>query len=340
MSQLFRPITIGQLALKNRIVMSPMCQYSAAEDGKVNDWHLLHYPARAIGGAALLIMEATAVQPNGRITDQDLGIWDDQQVEGLARIAELVHRHGAKIGIQLGHAGRKSRATGRVEAPSAVAFSADYAKPAALSIGEIAQLVENFQRAAIRAKTAGFDVIELHAAHGYLINQFLSPLSNLREDEYGGSAENRFRLLKEIILAVRAVWSGPLFVRVSADEYAEGGNRLEQTVQFAKWMKAIGVDLIDVSSGGVVPVSVRDFPGYQVPFAEKIKQEANVATGAVGLIRTPELAEEILQNGRADLIFLGRELLRQPYWPQQAALELGEEIDLPTQYLRAWHRRK
>lgn len=336
MSKLFQPYQIRNLVLKNRIVMSPMCQYSAGEDGMPNDWHRVHYPTRAIGGAGLLIFESTAVQPNGRISESDLGIWNDQQAAALAEIVDVIHRHHAAVGIQLGHAGRKSTTRGKHDAPSAIPFSSDYTTPESLDREGIAQVVENFRLAALRAKQAGFDVIEIHAAHGYLINQFLSPLTNLREDEYGGSADNRARLLLETVAGVRSVWDGPLFVRVSAEEYAEGGNHLADTIFFARLLKENGVDLIDPSSGGVVPFPVKDYPGYQVGFSEQIRKQADIATGAVGKISAPEFAEEIVQNHRADLVFLARELLRNPYWPLHAARTLGVEADVPKQYLRAF----
>jgi len=336
MAKLFQSYTIREMTLKNRIVMSPMCQYSAEEDGLPTDWHRLHYPTRAIGGAGLIMVEATAVQPNGRITEQDLGIWNDRQAEALAEIARLVHRYEAKIGIQLAHAGRKSTVRESHEAPSAIPFSDAYDTPTALDLEGIARVVENFRQAAFRAKQAGFDVLEIHAAHGYLLNQFLSPLTNKREDAYGGTPENRFRLLQEVVQAVRSVWSGPLFVRVSAEEYAEGGNHIEQTIAHAKKLAELDVDLIDVSSGGVVPIRITDYPGYQVGYSERIRREAGIPTGAVGLITTPELAEEILQNGRADLVFLGRELLRNPYWPLLAEKGMTGSSASPKAYARAF----
>ncbi len=337
MSRLFQPYTIRGVELKNRIVMSPMCMYAAQEDGRVTDWHRVHYPTRAVGGAGLIILEATAVQPHGRISANDLGIWSDEHVDGLAEIVRLVHEHGAKVGIQLAHAGRKSEVAGvNHVAPSAIPFSADYDVPVALDERGINDVISSFRAAAERAKRAGFDVVEIHAAHGYLINQFLSPLTNHREDAYGGSFDNRFRLLGEVVRAVRGVWDGPLFVRVSAEEYAEGGNHLDDYVRIAARLRESGVDLIDVSSGGVVPVPIKTQPGYQVPFAEAIRTEAGIATGAVGLITAPEQAEAILEKGQADLIFLGRELLRNPYWPLAAAQVLDASIDVPVPYRRAF----
>ncbi|GAB6934432.1 MAG: NADPH dehydrogenase NamA [Bacillota bacterium] len=335
---LFQPFRIKDLLLRNRIVMSPMCMYSAT-DGFANDWHFVHYTTRAVGGVGLIILEATGVQPHGRITSRCLGIWDDAHIPGLARIVEGCHAHGAKVGIQLAHAGRKCEIPGRIVAPSAIPFGPNSPTPEELSVNEIREVVESFGQAARRARQAGFDVVEIHGAHGYLINEFLSPLANKRTDAYGGSLENRARFLMEVIDAVRAEWPAdkPLFLRLSAVDYAEGGVTLEETVEVAKMAKARGVDLIDVSSGGVVPgVTVPVHPGYQVPFAETVRREADIPTGAVGLITEPKQAEEIVANGRADLVFLGRELLRNPYWPLHAALELGAEIDYwPIQYLRA-----
>ncbi|MBD7906757.1 NADPH dehydrogenase NamA [Sporosarcina gallistercoris] len=337
MAKLFEPYTIRNLTLKNRIAMSPMCMYSSHnEDGKVEDWHRVHYGSRAVGQSGLIILEATAVQPQGRISAQDLGIWDDAHIEGLTELTRLIKQHGAAAGIQLAHAGRKATVDGEIQAPSALAFSDEYKTPVAMSKDEISETVHAFELAAKRAADAGFDLLELHGAHGYLINEFLSPLSNHRTDEYGGSAENRYRFLREIIDAVRKTWEGPLFVRISAEDYTEGGMTSEQYVEMAKWMKDQGVDLIDVSSGAVVPAKIEVFPGYQVPFAETIRTGAEIATGAVGLITSGLQAEEILRNDRADLILIGRELLRDAYWPYSAARELHTEIEAPTQYGRAW----
>lgn len=334
--KLFEPYTIKDVTLKNRIVMSPMCMYSAAEDGKVNDWHLVHYPARAVGQVGLIIVEATAVTPEGRISEQDLGIWSDEHLTGLQRLVSLVHAHGAKIGIQLAHAGRKSEVRGDILAPTALAFDETMKMPKEMTTADIKRTIEAFAEGARRAKEAGFDVIELHGAHGYLINEFLSPLTNHREDEYGGSPENRLRFLKEIIQSVRNVWNGPLFVRISASDYHENGLQAEDYSEIAKQLKEWDVDLIDVSSGAVVPAKIPVFPGYQVPFAETIKHGADIPVGAVGMISSPLQAEEILRNDRADLIFLGRELLRDPHWPRRAAIELKTEIEPPVQYERGW----
>lgn len=337
MVKLFEPYTIKDTTFKNRIVMAPMCMYqSDKEDGYITDWHRIHYPTRAVGGVGLIIIEATAVQPQGRISQRDLGIWDEGHVEGLAEIVRLMKQHGAQTGIQLAHAGRKADIEGDIHAPSALAFSVHYKTPEAMSLDDIKETVQAFRSAAVRSEKAGFDVIEIHAAHGYLINQFLSPLTNKRQDAYGGNAENRYRILREVIDAVNEVWSKPLFVRISAHDYTEGGMTPEQYIEMTKWMKQQGVDLIDVSSGAVVPAKIPVFPGYQVPFSEHIKQQTPIKTGAVGLITNPLHAEEILQNGRADLIFLARELLRDPYWAYTASKELGAGIDAPVPYERGW----
>ncbi|MFC4712098.1 NADPH dehydrogenase NamA [Planococcus dechangensis] len=337
MAKLFEEFHIKDVTFKNRIVMAPMCMYqSDQEDGQVTDWHRVHYPTRAVGGVGLIITEATAVQPVGRISSRDLGIWDDEHIEGQAEIVRLMKKNGAKTGIQLAHAGRKATVDGDIQAPSAIAFNDKYKTPVAMTIEEIDETVQAFRDGAVRAKKAGFDVIEIHAAHGYLINQFLSPLTNQRSDEYGGSSENRYRILRRILDEVNAVWSGPLFVRISANDYAEGGMTPEQYIEMTKWMKQQNVDLVDVSSGAVVPAPIPVFPGYQVPFAELVKKETPIATGAVGLITDPRHAEEILQNGRADFIFLARELLRNPYWAYTAATELEADIEAPVPYERGW----
>ncbi|WP_419881287.1 NADPH dehydrogenase NamA [Peribacillus sp. B-H-3] len=335
-AKLFSSYTIKDVTLKNRIVMSPMCMYSCKEDGIVQNWHKTHYTSRAVGGAGLIITEAAAVTKQGRITNQDLGIWNDDQIAGLSELVSLVKEQGAKIGIQLAHAGRKAQDEEEIIAPSSIAFSGHYKLPKEMTKVDIQKTVLAFRNGADRAAKAGFEVIELHAAHGYLINEFLSPLSNRREDEYGGSEANRYRFLKEIIASVREVWNGPLFVRLSAHDYSEGGMTAEQYTKMVKWMKEEGADLIDVSSGAVVPAPINPYPGYQVPFSETIKHGAELATGAVGLITTGTQAEEILQNNRADVVFIGRELLRNPYWPRTAAEELKAELESPKQYDRAW----
>ena len=337
MAKLFEEFELKGVHFKNRIVMAPMCMYqSDKEDGHVTDWHRVHYPTRAVGGVGLIITEATAVQPIGRISSRDLGIWDDAHIDGQAEIVRLMKANGAKTGIQLAHAGRKATVDGDILAPSAIAFNDQYKTPTAMTTEEIDETVQAFRDGAIRAEKAGFDVIEIHAAHGYLINQFLSPLTNKRTDEYGGSSENRYRLLRRVLDEVNAVWSGPLFVRISAEDYADGGMSPEQYVEMTQWMKQQNVDLIDVSSGAVVPAKIPVYPGYQVNFAETIKKQTPIATGAVGLITEPRHAEEILQNGRADFIFLARELLRNPYWAYTAATELGADIEAPVPYERGW----
>ncbi|MCU7547591.1 NADPH dehydrogenase NamA [Chitinophagaceae bacterium LB-8] len=352
MSKLFSPLQIRSVTLKNRIVVSPMCQYSST-DGFVNDWHVVHLGSRAIGGAGLVIFEATAVSPEGRISPLDLGIWEDGHIAGLKRIVDFIHAHGSVAGIQLAHAGRKashtepwkggkflSAAEGgwQIVGPSPIPFSQGTDTPLELDEEGIQKVIIDFRRAAVRALDAGFKVIEIHAAHGYLLNQFLSPLSNHRTDEYGGSFENRIRLLVQVVETVRQLLPDdyPLFVRVSATDWTEGGWALEDTVQLARVLKDKGVDLFDCSSGGNVPhAQIPAGPGYQVHFAEEVRKQAGVLTGAVGLILEAQQAEAILQNDRADLILLARELLRDPYFPLHAAIELGEDIPWPDQYVRA-----
>ncbi len=337
MAKLFSPYTIRGVEFKNRIAMAPMCMYSSHnQDGQVEDWHKTHYTSRAVGQVGLIIVEATAVQAQGRISSEDLGIWSDDHVEGLTEAVRLMKQHGARTGIQLAHAGRKATVDGTIHAPSPIAFNEDYKTPAEMTVEDIKETVEAFKQGAIRSKQAGFDVIEIHGAHGYLLNEFMTPLCNKRQDEYGGSVENRYRITGEVIDAIRSVWEGPLFVRISAEDYKEGGMDPVQYVEMARWMKEQGVDLIDVSSGGVVPAAIHPFPGYQVPYADTIREQAKIATGAVGLITSALQAEEILQNDRADIVLLARELLRDPYWPYTAAKELGVEIESPTQYNRGW----
>ncbi|GIN85560.1 NADPH dehydrogenase [Heyndrickxia sporothermodurans] len=336
--KLFEPYAIKNVDIKNRIVMSPMCMYSCGnKDGIVTDWHKTHYTSRAVGQVGLIILEATAVTPQGRISPYDLGIWSDKHVDGLTELVQMMKAYGSTAGIQLAHAGRKAELEGDIIAPSPIAFNEKSKTPKEMSKIDIQETIAAFKLAALRAKKADFDIIELHGAHGYLINEFLSPLSNQRNDEYGGNPENRYRFLKEIITSVKTVWDGPLFVRVSANDYHPEGLTPEDYVQFAKWMKEQGVDLIDVSSGAVVPARISVFPGYQVPFAQEIKEKAHIDTGAVGLITSGLHAEEILQNNRADLVFLARELLRDPYWPRKAARELGVQIDAPKQYESGWN---
>jgi 2,4-dienoyl-CoA reductase-like NADH-dependent reductase (Old Yellow Enzyme family) len=344
LSHLFSPLTLRKLTLRNRIAMAPMWMYSAGQDGRANDWHLAHYAARAIGGTGLLITEATAVEARGRISQGDLGLWDDAQVEPLARVVRLAQAEGAAIAVQLAHAGRKAWSPEKghgpqpAVAPSPLPFDDGWPIPVELSPEQIDDIVSAWQVAALRAEAAGFDAIEIHAAHGYLNHQFLSPLSNTRTDDYGGRLENRMRFLLRVVDAVRRVWPAekPLLVRVSATDWVERGVTPDDTVAVARELKGRGVDLIDCSSGGSVPdAPVSPGPGYQVPFAEKVRHEAEIATGAVGLITRPEMAEEILRNGRADLVILGRELLRHPNWPLDAARVLGEDIDWPRQYRQA-----
>jgi len=337
MAKLFEPYTIRNCTFKNRIVMSPMCMYSSdQEDGMITDWHKTHYTTRAVGQVGLIIVEATAVQPAGRISAQDLGIWHDDHIEGLSDTVRLMKQHGAKTGIQLAHAGRKATVDGDISAPSPIAFDHHYKTPVEMTTEQIKVTIQAFKDGANRAQKAGFDLLEIHGAHGYLINEFLSPLTNKRTDEYGGSAENRYRFLREIIDEIRDIWAGPLFVRISAHDYTEGGMTAEAYVEMAKWMKEQGVDLIDVSSGAVVPAQIDAYPGYQVTFSETIKKGADIATGAVGLITSGIQAEEILKNNRADMVLLARELLRNPYWAYTAAKELGVSIEAPKQYERGW----
>jgi 2,4-dienoyl-CoA reductase-like NADH-dependent reductase (Old Yellow Enzyme family) len=337
-------LTLRGLTLRNRIAMSPMCMYSAGHDGLATDWHLAHYLSRAVGGVGLILTEATAVEPRGRISENDLGLWDDAQIEPLARIVRLVRKAGAAIGVQLAHAGRKafSPAKGvgpqQPVAPSAMPFAEGWRVPAELGTDEIDGIVGLWRMAALRAETAGCDLIEIHGAHGYLAHQFLSPIANHRTDRYGGGLENRMRFLLRLAEAVRQVWpeEKPLLVRVSATDWAAGGLVPEEVVSIARELGMRGVDLVDCSSGGMVPTPPPSpGPGYQAPFAEKIRREAGVATGAVGLITAPELADEIVRNSRADLAFLGRELLRNPYWALHAARALGQAADWPNQYERA-----
>lgn len=336
MAKLFSPYKVKNVELKNRIVMSPMCMYSAKENGFVQPFHITHYGSRAIGQVGLVMIEATAVVPEGRITNNDLGIWSDDHIEGLKQITEEIARYDAKSAIQLAHAGRKSETDGTIYAPSPIPYNDEYKMPTEMTKENIQETIRAFKEGAIRAKKAGFDIIELHGAHGYLINEFLSPLINKRTDEYGGSLEGRYRFLREIIDEMKEVWDGPLFVRISANEYDKEGNTIEDFIQMAKWMKEQGVDLVDVSTGGVVFVGIPTHPGYQVPYSEAIRKGADIATGAVGRITTGIQAEEILRNERADLIFIGRELLRDPYFPLRAANELRAELTIPAPYNRGW----
>lgn len=351
--KLFTAFRVREIELKNRIVVSPMCEYSA-KDGHPQPWHMVHLGSRAVGGAGLVMTEASAVEERGRISAEDAGIYDDAHTASWRPIAEFVKGQGAVVGMQLAHAGRKgstaapwtggkgvSIADGGWQpvAPSATPFDAAYPVPRALEPDEIREVVGAFRKAAERALAAGFQVVEIHAAHGYLIHEFLSPLSNSRTDDYGGSFENRIRFALEVAKAIREVWpaSLPLFCRVSATDWVEGGWDLPQTIELSKRLKALGVDLIDVSSGGAVPnAKIPVGPGYQVAFAEAIRKQAGVATGAVGMITDPAQADTILATEQADLVFLARELLRDPYWPRRAAKALEVKIAGPVQYGRAW----
>nr|WP_246218220.1 NADPH dehydrogenase NamA [Litoribacterium kuwaitense] len=337
MTKLFSPYTIKNVTLKNRIVMSPMCMYSCIrEDGKITNWHRTHYTSRAVGQAGLIMLEATAVQPEGRISTKDLGIWSDEHVEGLTEIVALIHEHDSKAAIQLAHAGRKSTVPETIYGPSPLPFNDHSKQPAEMTLDDIQNTIISFKQAAARAKEAGFDVIEIHAAHGYLLHSFLTPLANHRTDAYGGTAENRYRILGEVIEAVKSEWSGPLFVRISASDHHSDGLDWQDYVPYVREMNTQGVDVIDCSSGGAVETSIEVYPGYQVPYADGLRREGGVPTGAVGLITTGKQAEEILRNERADLIFLARALLVNPYWPLEAARDLNVKLPAPDQYDRAW----
>lgn len=333
---MFTPFELKSVTIPNRIAMPAMCQYSATEDGHVTNWHPVHYGARAVGGVGLIILEATAVEKRGRLSNHDLGIWDDSHVQGLRQVAELCQGHGSVLAIQIAHGGRKSWGDELV-APSALAFP-EKSTPHALTIPEIGDVIEHWRQGARRAHEAGFDILQIHGAHGYLIHEFLSPLSNQRKDEYGGSLENRMRFLLEIVAAVKEEWpeDKPLSVRLSAVDHLEGGLTIEDTVEITKALKASGVDLMDISSGALLPASIKLAPGYQVPFAEAVKKEADIPTIAVGLIKDADLVQEIISNERADFVGLGRELLRNPYW----VLEHQPKEDVwPWQYKRAIPRR-
>ena len=353
MPHLFDPLSIRDVTLASRIAVSPMCQYSCA-DGFANEWHLVHLGSRAVGGAGLVMTEATAVAPEGRISPEDLGIWSDDHIEFLARLTRFIHSQGSVAGIQLAHAGRKASTYrpwdgqgavaeseggwANVVAPSAVRFADNYPMPHALTKEGIQSVVEAFAAAARRAREAGFRVVEIHGAHGYLISEFLSPLANRRSDEYGGAFENRIRLLMEVVHAVRRTWAErwPLFVRISATDWQEGGWTLDESVALARQLKDAGVDLIDCSSGGnVPPAGIPVGPGYQTAFAETVRREAKILTGAVGMITSPAQADHIIRTGQADIASLAREFLRDPYWPLRAARELGHPVTWPVQYLRA-----
>lgn len=350
---LFTPLTIRGFNFRNRIAVSPMCEYSS-QDGFANEWHLVHLGSRAVGGAGLVLTEAAAVEPRGRITPVDLGIWKDEHVDKLAQITAFIKHQGAVPGIQIAHAGRKAScrvpweggaaippADGgwQTVAPSAVPFRDNDPVPAQLSTAEIRDIIEAFGAAARRALLAGFEVIEIHAAHGYLLHEFYSPLSNQRTDEYGGAFENRIRLTVEVAKTVRAILPDkhPLFVRISSTDWKEGGWTLDDSVRLSAHLRGLGVDLIDASSGGNVPdAKIKLGPAYQAPFAERIRQETDILTGAVGLITDPEQAERIIRSGQADIVLLARQMLRDPYWPLHAAQVLKAHIEPPVQYLRAF----
>jgi 2,4-dienoyl-CoA reductase-like NADH-dependent reductase (Old Yellow Enzyme family) len=352
MPNLFESLKLRSVEIANRICVSPMCQYSS-NDGHPSDWHAVHLGSRAAGGAGIVFVEATAVTPHGRITPYDMGIWSDAHIVTLGRLAKIIEKLGSVPAIQLAHAGRKgscalpweggkalkpSEGAWPLVAPSPVAFSPDYAEPEALTTPAIHEVAAAFGEAARRAAQAGFGVLELHAAHGYLMHEFLSPLSNLREDHYGGSLENRTRIVREVVAAVRENWPEnlPLFLRVSATDWVEGGWDAAQTVALAEQVAKLGVDLIDCSSGGnVAQASIPLGPGYQVRFAEQVRREAGIPTGAVGLITAPVQADQIIRSGQADVVLLAREMLRDPYFPMRAARELGYKMPWPAQYLRA-----
>jgi 2,4-dienoyl-CoA reductase-like NADH-dependent reductase (Old Yellow Enzyme family) len=352
MPHLFEPLTLRGLTLANRILVSPMCQYSSV-DGVANDWHAVHLGCRAVGGAALVFTEAAAVTADGRISPDDLGIWHDAHIGPLERIVRFIQGQGSAAGMQLAHAGRKGSTHrpwsghGGVAlpeggwqpvGPTADPFAENYPVPRALTTEEIPGVVGAFAAAARRALIAGFNVLEIHAAHGYLIHEFLSPLTNTRADRYGASFDNRIRLCLEIAQAVRDVWpeAQPVFMRISATDWVDGGWDIEQSVELSRRLAGRGIDLVDCSSGGNVPnAQIPLAPGYQVMFAERIRRDAKIATGAVGLITTPSQADDIVRAGRADCVLLAREMLRDPYWPLRAARELGRLVSWPPQYVRA-----
>jgi len=351
-SPLFTPLKLRSVEFKNRVFVSPMCQYSS-RDGVPQAWHLVHLGSRAVGGAACVIQEATAVSAEGRISPTDAGLWNDTQLEAYRPIARFIKEQGAVPGIQIAHAGRKASTTAPwdgnkgihesqggwpVIAPSALPFNDDYPKPRAMSEADIAAVVQSFAKAAERSLAAGYEVIEVHAAHGYLLHEFLSPLSNQRTDLYGGSLENRMRLTLEVAIVVRKIWPDhlPVLARISASDWAEGGWDIRQSIELCKKLKGIGIDLIDTSSGGLVPYAkIPVEPGYQVPFAAAIKKEADMPTGAVGMITQAKQAESIIAQKQADVVLLAREMLRDPYWPLHAAQELGMDASWPKQYDRA-----
>lgn len=336
---LFSPFQLRDVTARNRLWIAPMCMYSVfAEDGVPTDWHLVHLGSRAVGGAGLIIVEATAVEPRGRISAQDVGLWNDAQAAAFQPIVRFLKEHGSVPAIQLAHAGRKAGVPESI-GPSPLPFSADYRTPHEMTLADIGQVIDAFQQAARRALAAGFQVVEIHSAHGYLLHEFLSPISNHRADSYGGSFEKRTRLLLEVVRAVRVVWPErlPLLVRISASDWLPGGWDVDQSVALARLLKDEGVDLVDCSSGGISPEQqVQLGPGYQVPFAERIRQEAGIATGTVGLITEARQADAIVREGRADAVLIARQSLRDPYWPLRAARELGMDLPAPSQYRRGW----
>ncbi len=338
-AHLFSPYMLRGITARNRLWIAPMCQYSVfAEDGCATDWHLVHLGSRAVGGAGLIITEATAVEARGRISSQDLGLWNDRQAEALAPVVRFMAQHGAIPAVQLAHAGRKARMPGKI-GPSSLAFSPELGIPEEATVADLAAVIAGFQAAAGRALAAGFQVVEIHAAHGYLLHEFLSPLSNRRTDGYGGSFANRVRLLLEVVAAVRGVWPErlPLFVRISASDWVAGGWDVDESVGLSRLLAGAGVDLVDVSSGGLAAEQKIEVGwGYQVPFAERIRREAAVATAAVGLITEARQADAIVREGRADAVLIGRQSLRDPYWPLRVARELGYDLPLPFQYKRGW----
>ena len=352
MAHLFEPLKLRDVTFSNRIGIPPMCQYSA-RDGLASDWHFVHYGSRAVGGAALMIIEATAVTPEGRISQGDLGLWNEAQIEPLARIARFAKEQGCVAAVQLAHAGRKAsvglgwqaqRTLNESEggwtpvAPSSVSFGEGYSLPHELDAAGIRQVISQFVASTRRAREAGFQAVEIHAAHGYLLHQFLSPLSNLRTDNYGGSFENRTRLVKEVVAAVRAEWPEqlPLLIRLSATDWVDGGWTANETVELCRILKGFGIDLVDVSTGGLVPTAkIPVGSGFQTEFAARVRHEANIPSAAVGLITSPSQADHIIRSGQADIVLIGREILRTPYWPIGAAQALGQVVSCPRQYLRA-----
>ena len=337
MAGLFDPYTLKGMTLKNRVMMSPMCQYQG-QDGSPSDWHLVHLGARAVGGVGLILFESTQVEARGRKSLEDLGLWSDEQIPAFQRVIDFCHQYGAKIGIQLAHAGGKAGVPGQHVAPSALPRTGEAEPLHELTVEEIGQMVERFKEAAVRAVKAGVDTVEIHGAHGYLVNQFLSPLTNHRTDEYGGSLENRTRFALDVIRAVKSVLPAdmPLFMRVSAVEYSDEGYDLNEMVEMCKLFKEAGVDIIDVSTGGNVPNAPTVYPGYQLQYADVIRKGADVPTIAVGLMDSPALAEEALRNGRCDIVAIGRGLMRNAHWAKDAATALGVEMEMPNTYKRAY----